>query len=64
MDHIIQQCEGCTGNSDDVVIYGRTEEEHDERLRAFFLVARKEGLKLNSKKCVVKEKQITFFGRL
>lgn len=64
MDRIIQQCEGCTGISDDVVIYGRSEEEHDERLRAFLLVARKEGLKLNSTKCAVKEKQITFFGRL
>ena len=52
------------GISDDLVIFGGTEEQHDQRLLHFFRVAREEGLMLNSKKCVIKTNQITFFGRL
>nr|XP_039263214.1 uncharacterized protein K02A2.6-like [Styela clava] len=44
MDAIIEQCEGCVGISDDIVIHGSTEAEHDKRLAHFMEVARKEGL--------------------
>ena len=64
MDDIISQCEGCVGISDDIVIHGFTEEEHDRRVIEFLNVARKEGLKLNPEKCVFKSKEVTFFGRL
>ena len=42
----------------------KTEAEHDRRLIAFLDVARKEGLKLNSKKCTIKTTRIAFFGRV
>ncbi len=64
MDRIIEQCEGVVGISDDLVIYGDTEEQHDARVLNFFKVARKEGLMLNSEKCIIKTNRIAFFGRM
>ena len=63
IDRILEQCEGCRGISDDVIVFGRTEEEHDRRLLHFLNVAKKDELKLNSGKCVIKVTEISFFGR-
>ena len=64
VDKVTDQCDGCVGISDDIVVYGRTEEEHDRRVLHFMKVAEKEGLRLNSAKCVIKTNRISFFGRL
>ena len=63
MDTILDKCEGVTGISDDVVVFGETEEEHDKNLINLMNVARNEGLVFNSAKCKIKAKEITFFGR-
>ena len=63
MDRIISQSEGCIGISDDIIVHGSTEAEHDSRLKSFLETARKEGLTLNSQKCKIKQQEITFFGR-
>ena len=60
IDRILEQCDGCYGISDDIIIFGTTEEEHSRRLLHFLNIARKEGLKLNSAKCVIKASEITF----
>ena len=52
------------GISDNITVYGATENEHEERLRNFLHIARKEGLRLNSNKCVIRVQQISLFGRL
>ncbi len=39
MDTIMEQCEGCIGISDDIVITGDTEQQHDDRLIHFLNVA-------------------------
>jgi hypothetical protein len=62
MDKILEQCDGACGIADDVAIFGATEEEHDRNLLQFMEVAAKHGLALNSAKCEIKQKQITFFG--
>ena len=64
MDTIMEQCEGCVGISDDIVITGDTEQQHDDRLIHFLKVAQQSGLTLNSSKCMVKCNRITFFGRV
>ena len=64
INRITEQCTGCVGISDDIVIFGETEEEHDCRLMEFMKVAQKEGLRLNSAKCIIKTNRITFFGCL
>ena len=64
MDRIIEKCEGVHGISDDLIVHGATEEEHDKRLHNLMTIAKKEGLRFNSEKCVIKTQQVSFFGRL
>ena len=64
MDRILVQCEVVVGISNDLVIFGDTKEQHDERVPKFFRIARQEGLKLNSSKCTIEADRISFFGRL
>ena len=62
MDQILEQCPGTIGIADDVAVFGRTEEEHDQSLHNLMQVAAKSGLVFNSKKCIIKAPQIHFFG--
>ena len=50
-----------TGIADDMVIYGKTEEEHDRNLILFLETTRKNGLVLNKRKLQFK-KEVSFFG--
>lgn len=62
MDQILENVKGATGISDDVVVYGKTEEEHDESLCNLMKAAAENGLVFNSEKCTIKTQSITFFG--
>ena len=62
MDQILENVKCATGISDDVVVYGKTEEEHDESLRNLMKAAADNGLVFNAEKCSIKTKAITFFG--
>ena len=62
MDQILEQCPGTIGIADDVAVFGRTEEEHDQNLHNLMQVAAKSGLVFNSKKCIIKAPRIHFFG--
>ena len=64
MDAILEQTRGCVGIADDVAVFGKTEQEHDENLVRLMEVAQREGLVFNSSKCVIKAKQVNFFGAL
>ena len=52
---------GVTGIADDMVIFGRTEQEHDKILILFLETSRKNGLILNKKKLQFKKKEVSFF---
>lgn len=47
---------------DDVVVWGRSKEEHDERLRRVLDQAQRSGLKLNKNKCQFGVREITYLG--
>ena len=64
MDQILESCEGVIGIADDVVIYGSTEQEHDDHMHRLMRVSASNGLVYNSAKCFVKEPRITFFGTI
>ena len=64
MDLILEKCKGACGIADDFVIYGSTEHKHDDNLTQFVDIAKQHGLVLNSKKCEIKSKQVSFFGQL
>jgi hypothetical protein len=64
MDRILDRTPGCIGIADDVAVYGSTIEEHDRNLDNLMKIAREEGLVFNSSKCVIRQKQIDFFGSI
>lgn len=49
---------------DDILIYGKTKEEHDKALIAVFERAREIGLKFNKEKTKLYENEIKFMGNI
>ena len=47
---------------DDILVYGTTEQEHDERLLAVLERIKKIGLKLNKSKCKIKQRELKYLG--
>ncbi|GFN96971.1 hypothetical protein PoB_002347700 [Plakobranchus ocellatus] len=62
MDQILEKGEGTLGISDDVCVYGETEEEHDRNLLHLLKVCKEKRLVFNSDKCYIKQPQISFYG--
>ena len=56
--------EGVVCYMDDIVVHGRTQEEHDSRLEKLLSTLKQAGLKLNRNKCSFSQKSITFLGHL
>lgn len=48
--------------SDDIIVYGKTQAEHDEALDAVFNRLNERGLTVNKRKCLFNQQQIEFFG--
>ena len=64
MDEILAECPGTLGISDDTVVYGKSEEDHDRNLKNIMNKAREHGLVFNYEKCQIKSKEISFFGMI
>ena len=61
LDAIFLSVPGVTGIADDMVICGRTDQEHDEHLVNFLEVCRKNTLTLNPDKMQFRLPQVSFF---
>ena len=62
LDAIFLDVPGVTGIADDMVIYGRSNLEHDKHLINFLEVCRKNTLTLNPDKMQFRLPQVSFFG--
>ena len=62
LDSVYIGLPGVTGIADDMMIYGRTEEEHDRNLILFLEATRKNRLVLNKKRLQFKKEEVSFFG--
>ena len=62
LDSVYIGLPGVTGIADDMVIFGRNEEEHDRNLILFLEATRKNGLILNKRKLQFKKEEVSFFG--
>ena len=62
LDSVYIGLPGVTGIADDMVIFGRNEEEHDRNLILFLETTRKNGLVLNKRKLQFKKKEVSFCG--
>ena len=56
--------DGCECIMDDLLVYGKTKEEHDGRLQRVMAVARQTGVKLNEAKCHLGRREVSYFGHL
>ena len=61
VDQIPTNCDGVIGITDDVVVQGKYDKEHDKYLHKFMSVAHEHGLVFNKYKCAVKQTSIVFF---
>jgi hypothetical protein len=59
---IYEHIPGCTTMMDDIIVWGSTLQEHNQRLQQVFDASRKSNLKLNREKCVFGMKELTFVG--
>ena len=59
---VIADCEGAKNISDDIFIWGKTQEEHDQRLDKVLTKLAENGLRLNVDKCEFSKDKITFSG--
>ena len=62
LDAISLSIPGVTGIADDMIIYGRNDQEHDKHLMNFLEVSRKNTLTLNPDKMQFRLPQVSFFG--
>ena len=62
LDAIFLSVPGVTGIADDMIIYGKTDQEHDQHLVNFLEVCRKNTLTLNLDKMQFRLPQVSFFG--
>ncbi len=64
---IWQVLEGLPGQAchlDDILIFGRTQEEHDRNLEAGLSRLRGAGVTLNKEKCVLSKRSVKFLGHI
>lgn len=64
ISQIFHDIEGVQNISDDIVVFGRTREEHDQRLRLVLDRIGQKKLTLNSDKCEFGMDKITFMGHI
>ena len=62
LDSIFAGEHGITGIADDMVIYGKTTEEHDRNFLRFMELCRKNNLTLNKDKLQFRQESVSFFG--
>ena len=62
LDSIYIGLPGVTGITDDMIIYGTTEDDHDRKLLRFLQVTKDKGLRLNKDKIQFKKTVVSFFG--
>lgn len=59
---VLAGCLGVKNYLDDVLVFGRTEAEHDENLRKVMARLKDHNVKLNDAKCCYKKQSVTFVG--
>ena len=64
MNHILEGLDGVECNIDDILIYGTTQEEHDQRLKAVLRRLNDANVTLNPDKGIVNVQSVKFLGQI
>ena len=62
IDQTFEGCEGVVGIADNIVVFGKTTEEHDRNMHTMLKRCIDTGLTLNPDKCITKQDKIKFYG--
>ena len=62
IQNALQGLDGTRNIADDIIVWGSTDEEHDERLNALFARLSTKGLTVNPGKCLFKQESLWFYG--
>lgn len=62
LEQILSKCERARNVIDDIIIWGETEEEHDQMLDQVLSTLKERGVFLNAAKCQFKVKKTVFLG--
>ena len=63
MSEMFRDKQGVVCLMDDVLVYGATQTEHDERLEAVLQTMQANGMTLNKDKCQFSQAKIVFLGQ-
>ena len=61
---VLEGLKGVRNISDDIIVYGATQKEHDVNLKAVLTRLRKKNLTLNEKKCEFNQPKLEFYGHI
>ncbi|KAK2704195.1 hypothetical protein QYM36_017493 [Artemia franciscana] len=64
MEEAFEGLEGIRILVDDILVYGKNREEHDQRLSAVLRRARVKGIRFNSEKCEFSKDKVKYFGHI
>ena len=62
MDEILKDLDFCFAYIDDILVFSRSSQEHDQHLLIFFTQLQNYGILLNPSKCVFRVPEISFLG--
>lgn len=63
-EQILVECKNTVNFIDDILVYGKSEEEHDCCLKRTLDVLQRNNVKLNDHKCKYKMREVTFLGHV
>ncbi|KAK3103001.1 hypothetical protein FSP39_015684 [Pinctada imbricata] len=64
MSQIFENIEGCDVIMDDILIWGTTVQEHNERLAKVLEAVRRERIRLNRSKCKIQMNEVKYMGHI
>ncbi|XP_055916795.1 uncharacterized protein K02A2.6-like [Eupeodes corollae] len=64
MENLLAPCENAYNYLDDIIVYGRTEKEHDESLKVVLNIFKDFDVTLNKEKCLWKVQKLKFLGHI
>ncbi|KAL1457555.1 hypothetical protein WDU94_007770 [Cyamophila willieti] len=64
ISNIYENEDGVEPYIDDIIVYGKTVEEHDEKLEKVLCIARENNIRFNPEKCVFNVSEVKFLGHV
>ena len=64
LSELLSGLAGCKNMSDDIIVYGKSQHEHDICLKAVLERLKNNNVKLNREKCLFSKKQVCFYGHI